>query len=405
MKKILKLNVILLIGMIVLLPACNDAKYDVISSQVYLSNVGVDWAEKIMIDESGTTVLIQVRTDKKVSSDTKVSIEVSQKALDNYNRVNSTSYEVLPSEFYTLESNSATIPSNSANAMPIGIDLKALTPDLNKTGVTYAVPVSIVSVDNSDLSILESQASYIYVITPTPYADVPVLTRQRGVKMTLKDNAPITVEDFTVEFLVKIDNLALSRNNQILFNAADYAPNAGPEGTGTGDEIFTRFAADGAAGFFDKFQIKNQGQSYDANFSFQNNIWYHIACVNDNTAGTMSIYVNGVLDVRLSNAKNSTTVNSSSPRGFRFCGESDNDSYMRSNVQASEVRFWSVARTEAQIRNNMYGIAPDSNGLIAYWKMNEGTGNTLADATGNGHNAAIFGTAQWNLDQKMEVGR
>ena len=401
MKKILNLNMILLIGLVILLQACNDAKYDVVSSQVYLSNVGVDWAEKIMIDDAGSTVLIQVRTDKKVSTDTKVSVAISQAALDKYNKVNATSYEVLPAAFFTLDSDFVTIPSNNANAMPIGISLKPLTPDLNKTGVTYAVPVSIVSVDNSDLSILESQASYIYVITPTPYADVPVLTRQRGVKMALKDNAPITVEDFTVEFLVKIDNLAASRNNQILFNAADYAPGAG----GTGDEIFTRFAADGAVGFFDKFQIKNQGQSYDAKTSFQNNIWYHIACVNDNGAGTMSIYVNGVLDSRFSNAKASTTVDSTSPRGFRFCGESDNDSYMRSNVQASEVRFWSVARTEAQIRNNMYGIAPDTNGLIAYWKMNEGSGNTLADATGNGHNAAIFGTAQWNLDQKMEVGK
>jgi hypothetical protein len=75
-------------------------------------------------------------------------------------------------------------------------------------------------------------------------------------------------------------------------------------------------------------------------------------------------------------------------------------------VQVSELRFWSVERTEAQIRDNMYGIAPTTPGLIGYWKCNEGSGNTIADATGNENDAEIFGSgATWKPNQKIEVGK
>ncbi|MBK5722590.1 DUF1735 and LamG domain-containing protein [Dysgonomonas sp. Marseille-P4677] len=403
MKTILNIKYVLVISFVILLftYGCNDAKNDVIGNHVYLSNVSTENFQKITIDENGSTVVIQVRMADKASTDTKVNIEVNEDVLKKFNESHSTNYAILPADFYTLDSTYTVITKGVSNGTPIGISLKALTPELNKTGLTYAIPIIVKSVEGNNVPVLNSAGYFIYVITPIPYADVPVMKRANGMKMKLK-NESVTVNDFTVEFLVKMDNLGLNRNNQILFNAADFSGGDG----GSDGEIFTRFAADGAAGKWDKFQIKNQGKSYDAQTSFKNNIWYHIACVNDNATGTMYIYVNGVLDSKFPNGQISTTVNSSSPRGFRFCGEDDNDGYMRSNVQASEIRFWTVARTEAQIKNNMYGVDPASTGLFAYWRLNEGTGNILTDATGNGNDAVIFGVAAtWLLDQKVEVGK
>lgn len=405
MKTIFNIKHIIILSIVLLCYNCEDAKYDTMSNQIYLANITTDFAERITVEDNGSTVSIQVRSDKKVNKDTKVSVAIDEEALKRYNASHATEYAVLPDDFFELSETTVTIPNNSANTSPIGINLKPLTPELNKTGITYAVPVTITSVDNPDFSILKGQSSYIYIITPTPYADVPVMKRRNNMKITL-NNDMVVVNDFTIEFLVKIDNLRQGYNNQILFTAADFSPNDG----GTDGEIFTRFAADGAAGKFDKFQIKNQGKSYDAKFSFKNNIWYHIACVNNNAAGTMSIYVNGVLDSSFPNAQISTTVNSKSPRGVWFCGESGNDSYMRSNVQASEIRFWSVARTEAQVKNSMYGVNPETSGLIAYWKLNEGEGSVFNDITGNGHNAIFFdnngaGANTWLMNQKVEVGK
>lgn len=386
----------ILVFVFMLVYACKDADYDVINNSIYFPQAG---AEQITVADGGSAFIVQVRMAQRAENPVKVNIGIDEKVLEEYNKKMSSGYVLLPAEFFNLEEKNTTIQKGRTNSDPIELTIKPLTPELNKTGFTYAIPLQIQSVE-SKLPILESQSSQIYIITPTPYADVPVMKRGNGMKMSLKNEA-VTVTDYTVEFLVKIDNLGLRKNNQILFNAADFSKGEG----GTDGEIFMRFAADGAAGKWDKFQLKNQGLNFDAQTSFKNNVWYHIACVNDNKSGTMYIYVNGKMDSKFSNAQMSTTVNSSSPRGFRFCGESDNDSYMKSNVQASEIRFWSVTRTENQIKNNMYGVSPTSQGLIGYWKMNEGEGNILKDISGNENNAILFGSeANWLLNQKVEVG-
>ena len=53
-------------------------------------------------------------------------------------------------------------------------------------------------------------------------------------------------------------------------------------------------------------------------------------------------------------------------------------------VICSELRIWSVCRTEAQIQNNMTTTSAKSKDLVAYWRMNEGSGNVFEDCSGNG---------------------
>jgi len=57
-----------------------------------------------------------------------------------------------------------------------------------------------------------------------------------------------------------------------------------------------------------------------------------------------------------------------------------------------EVRIWSVAQTGAQI-GTYYNklIDPSSANLVAYWRMDEGTGITLYDETSNDYDATING--------------
>lgn len=49
-----------------------------------------------------------------------------------------------------------------------------------------------------------------------------------------------------------------------------------------------------------------------------------------------------------------------------------------------EVRIWNTARTADEIQSNMCNaLQGNETGLIGYWNMNEGTGNTVGDLTSN----------------------
>ena len=43
----------------------------------------------------------------------------------------------------------------------------------------------------------------------------------------------------------------------------------------------------------------------------------------------------------------------------------------------------------------MYVCDPQSDGLEAYWKMNEGSGDTFKDATGHGNNGRAATLPAW----------
>ncbi len=59
-----------------------------------------------------------------------------------------------------------------------------------------------------------------------------------------------------------------------------------------------------------------------------------------------------------------------------------------------DVRIWNVARTQQQIQDNMHKeLTGVETGLISYWKLNEGEGNTAYDSAGSNH-GTIYG-ASW----------
>jgi len=55
-----------------------------------------------------------------------------------------------------------------------------------------------------------------------------------------------------------------------------------------------------------------------------------------------------------------------------------------------EVRIWNVARTQAEIQANMHTAIPaTSSGLLAYYKLDETTGTTALDASGNENTGSL----------------
>lgn len=61
-----------------------------------------------------------------------------------------------------------------------------------------------------------------------------------------------------------------------------------------------------------------------------------------------------------------------------------------------EVRLWSVARSAEDIRREMGCVltGAESN-LVAYWRLDDGGGDTATDATGHGYAARLVNAPQW----------
>ena len=121
--------------------------------------------------------------------------------------------------------------------------------------------------------------------------------------------------------------------------------------------------------------------------------WVHIAAVLDGAAKTVTLYQNGevvgsadmvsdIRDIDLTEEYERTAeglqkfyLGRSYTHNRDFCG------------LMSEVRVWNRALSADEINapNHFYKVDPASKGLVAYWKLDDGTGYIAKDYTANGN--------------------
>ncbi|MBL4706639.1 MAG: hypothetical protein JKY54_19070, partial [Flavobacteriales bacterium] len=126
--------------------------------------------------------------------------------------------------------------------------------------------------------------------------------------------------------------------------------------------------------------------------------WHHIAAVYDGT--DKIIYIDGVEVARKVNAHGGNSLGTGATR-FGMLGDgSESISFnadrnnLYYNGAIDEARIWNSVRTPTQISTYKDScLAGSEPGLQAYFNMNEGTGTTLNDVTGNGNDGTLFNFA------------
>ncbi len=147
----------------------------------------------------------------------------------------------------------------------------------------------------------------------------------------------------------------------------------------------------GPSGFpvFGVFTNNNSTPVLEATNQLPLNQWAHLAATLSGTTAT--IYING-------NPAGSTNLNRP-PNVIRtnnYIGRSAYSSDSYPNALFDELRIWSGARTQGQIRAGMHrSLVGNEPGLMAYWRMDEGSGTTLTDGSGNGQTATLVGGTSW----------
>ena len=121
-------------------------------------------------------------------------------------------------------------------------------------------------------------------------------------------------------------------------------------------------------------------------------LWHHVAGTYDRNAGMMYVYIDGV--VQDSAVYASLITYSPEPRNS-IGGPGPGSVYF--NGEIDEVRIWNLARTSSEISSYKDScLQGDETGLIAYWKLEEGSGTLAADLTLNGNNGTLVNGAIWN---------
>lgn len=119
------------------------------------------------------------------------------------------------------------------------------------------------------------------------------------------------------------------------------------------------------------------------------NQWVHLAATLQGSVARL--YVNGAQV-----ASGTLPVPRDVVRTRNYIGLSNwiQDAY--ANAQFDEIRLWSRARTQAEIQRDFRAsLRGDERGLIAYYRMDEGSGSVLNDSSGNGHTANMLNDPQW----------
>lgn len=243
----------------------------------------------------------------------------------------------------------------------------------------YVVPVSLTDVQGVD--VLKSKTVVYYVFRGAALINV-VADIARN-KFPVKWNTDMTrVKTITFEVFLRARSFGAAYKDKSFISTIFGAENA----------FLVRF---GDIGFHDN-QLQcacpyGNFPTKDKNLGIQTDEWVHIAVIWDAVTGDRALFYNGkemardkgVYDYAWSDLSYECHVGFSYEDNRWFDGE------------VCEMRVWNKQRTAKEIAENMYELDPDTEGLVAYWKFNEGAGNLIKDHSGNGNDITAENDLKW----------
>lgn len=315
-------------------------------------------------DVSEVEQIITVSIAQPVSYDITVNYKADASLVDTYNQLYADSASILPKEFFTMENPSVVITAGSVKSPDLVVKFMNLG-QLNRDSV-YVLPVTI---DNANLDILNSARTTYYVFRGASLINVVADIEENHLKMPASWPNPSVVtnlKEVTLEALIR------ARNYDRLIS------------TVMGIEGYFLIRIGDAGHPSNQIQIATNSGNFpdaDSNKGLPTNKWIHIALTYNSSNGAMILYVDGKKQAEAVKRLGDISFASSD---FYIGKSYDDQRFLAGEI--SECRIWNVVRTAEEIAANPYSVAKDAPGLVAYWKCDEGEGNTINDRTGNGNN-------------------
>lgn len=133
----------------------------------------------------------------------------------------------------------------------------------------------------------------------------------------------------------------------------------------------------------------------DTGMAYPTGTWFHLAIVVNSS--NRYLYIDGIQ--KWSDANGGINYPSGNTLALGMRTYYNNDDY-NFGGKMSDLRIWSVARTETQIQDNKDSrLTGSETGLIAYYKWDEGSGTTMTDSAGS-NDGTIYG-ASWVTEESL----
>lgn len=211
-------------------------------------------------------------------------------------------------------------------------------------------------------------------------------TAYAHVEADLKTDLPIGNAKRTLEFwaFIKTTDWVGERNELFYYGPATGATTAQTFGLDFGTNPVTGSTTNHAT----LNPFTNGGYTLDSTDNLGINSstdqWVHIAMTWDGTV--LLTYVNGLPKITINSTGGVTALATVQSVLSIGCNPTNKNCF---NGEFDEFRVWNIARTGADIQANYNKpAAGNETGLVAYWKFDETTGTTTADAvTAAGHTA------------------
>lgn len=359
---------------------CDDAEMKAIDNGLYIQEAAPSnkFDQQIitqLVDDEEVVKTLTVRLVRAMDHDVTVTLDIDPQLLEEYNNKNEANYLVLPEEYRNFEK-TVTISAGNVSAPVVNLIIK---PYSSSNGEAYAIPIRITSVDGPVE--MKGNANHLLYLLTSPHRQKAVIIK-KGNRTVKTFSTAIPMEQWTFEYWVKVDNITgeptgdwegLGNKN---FRARIFVPDSQPL---TFSDLTLRYYADGANVQIPILQFQNSAGHFDTTGFWWPDTWYHIAYTYDGT--TVTVYKDGVKNNSLANSIDWT---------FKSLSFAIGSFGYEQQVEFAQIRMWKKCLSENVIKDNMSRqVAGDSDGLIGYWKCDEGTGNELKDSSPNQNHVTL----------------
>ena len=324
------------------------------------------------------TGYVQASMSKNEGFDVEVTFGVIADKVADYNSIYNQEAELLPAGYYELPEPTVTITAGMVQSP--------------------RVPVNFVNLDNLDLlpvgivgAPFDHMSNYVTYFVIREASIINVVANMTKTAATFSTTEPEAPE--------------LSNMEKITVEALLY-PTAFPNMLATimGQEGYFLVRVGDQGVDPNQIQIATaNGNVTDAAWKLDTNVWTFLTFTYDTTTGAAEVYFNGVKKGATQYCNFRQPINWNTGAGNFADGESGKpyfyvgfawESVRWFEGNMSELRIWNrvLAPEEINAPLHFYTVDPQSEGLVAYWKLDEGAGNMFHDSA-NGYDLVCMPNA------------